>query len=77
LRQELDQLARSFEASTDRPSEIAKNRLSVLIEGLGRDVESVCRIVACAEASGPSGSLVEFRDRLHDAVRDWRTGAGV
>jgi hypothetical protein len=73
----MNQLGRSFEASTDKPSEIAKNRLTVLLEGLGREVEETCRIVAREEACGPSGGLVEFRDHLHDAIREWRTSAGL
>lgn len=77
LRTVLDQLTRSFEASTDKPSEIAKSRLYVLLEGLGRDVEGTCRIVAREAATAPSGALIEFRDHLHDAIRRWRTSAGV
>lgn len=73
LKGELDLLGRSFESSTDRKSEIAKQRLGVLLEGLGRDVEDVCRRVARIEAEAESGALVEFRDMLDDAVRDWRS----
>jgi predicted ATPase len=74
LRHEMEQLERVFEATTDKVSEVSKNRLYVLLEGLGREIEDVCRIVARDEASNPRGSLIEFKTNLNDAIRDWRTG---
>lgn len=73
LQKEMTHLERSFEATTDKASEVAKNRLYVLVEGLGRDMEEVCRIVAREEASSVDGSLIEFKNNLHDAIRDWRS----
>jgi hypothetical protein len=75
LRNMMEHLERSFEATTDRAGEISKNRLYVLLEGLGREVEDVCRIVAREEASNTHGSLIEFKTNLHDAIRDWRSSA--
>lgn len=71
LRRELDQVGRVFEAATDRPSEIAKHRLRTLLEGLGHDVDTVCRLVARTEAK--DGSLHDFCSRLHDAINLWRS----
>ncbi len=76
LEMEMAALRRSFAASTDRPPEVAKQRLHVLMEGMGRDVADVGRIVARTEANATNGTLVDFRDRLHDTIRDWRSQAG-
>jgi len=76
LKMELDQLQQSFSASTDKKSEIAKQRLQVLVEGMGRDITAVCREVSRFEATSPDGALIEFRDQLHDAIRDWRSQSG-
>lgn len=71
LRKEIEQVGRIFESATDKPSEIAKHRLQNLIEGLGRELNDVCRIVACHEAK--EGSLVDFRSKIHDAINLWRS----
>lgn len=76
LRSELRALAQSFAASTDKKPEVAKQRLQVLVEGMGRELTAVCREVSRHEASADDGTLIEFRDMLHDAIRDWRSQSG-
>ncbi|MCX7048869.1 MAG: AAA family ATPase [Candidatus Sumerlaeota bacterium] len=70
LERQLNLVGRSYESAVGKKSDVAKYRLGSLLEGLGHTVENVCRVVGYAEAD--SGFLVEFRERLHDAIIAWR-----
>jgi hypothetical protein len=77
LTREMSALDQTFQAATDRPSEIAKQRLGLLLEGCGREIEDACRKIARYEARSSDGELVDFRDQLIDAVQEWRSQSGV
>jgi predicted ATPase len=73
---ELDTLGRSFLGATDKKATIAKERLSLFGERIGRTAEEITRFVARHEADSTSGRLVDFRDQLEDIVREWRSQSG-
>jgi len=75
LLRQLANQERLYESATDKPSEIAKNRLRALVENASRSVPELLREIAKMETQKQRGEVKEIADRLQDFIRDWRAEA--
>lgn len=61
-----------YDAASDTPSEIAKNKLRSLSEELHREASEICRIVARLEADKRDSDIQPLVNDLRDILRQWR-----
>lgn len=68
----LDQLDAIYDAASDSPSEIAKNKFRSLSESLNRDASEICRIVARMEVDKRDSDIQSLVNDLQGILRQWR-----
>ena len=61
-----------YDAASDTPSEIAKNKFRSLSEELRREASEICRIVARLEADKRDSDIQPLVNDLRDILRQWR-----
>lgn len=76
LRTKLHEIDNLYAGAADKPSAIAKNKLSTLAEFLARTVPAMLREIGSKEASDKAGEADEVVNHLQDAINDWRTAGG-
>ena len=72
LLDEMGRLDAIFDSASDRPSEIAKEKIRGLATFLNRNVPEICRTVAQTEAAQPKSDLQPLVEELTDVVEKWR-----
>ena len=70
----MNRLDSIYDSASDRPSEIAKEKLRGLSDELGWDTPDICRAVARLEAARRESDIQPLLDRLVDALGRWRAG---
>ena len=66
------QLDATYDAASDSPSEISKNKFRSLSESLHRDTSEICRIVARLEAEQEESDIQPLVNDLRGILRQWR-----
>jgi predicted ATPase len=61
-----------FSGAADKPSAIAKGKLTTLAEATARGVPDMIRLIAKTEAVLNSGDVYSLATQLEDVVRQWR-----
>lgn len=61
-----------YDAASDSPSEIAKNKFRSLSEELRRDATEICRIIARLEANNEESDIQPLVNDLRGILRQWR-----
>ena len=61
-----------YDAASDPPSEIAKNKLRSLSDELHREDSEICRIVARLEANKSDSDIQSLVNNLRGILRQWR-----
>ncbi len=66
------QLDATYDAASESPSEISKNKFRSLSESLHRDTSEICRIVARLEAEQEESDIQPLVNDLRGILRQWR-----
>lgn len=72
LSTKMRQLDAIYDAASESPSEIAKNKLRSLSEDLNREASEICRIVARLEADNRDSDIQPLVNDLRGIIRQWR-----
>ena len=72
LSRRISRLDSVYDSASDRPSQIAKTKLRVLAEALGRNAPDICRVVARLEANRKESDIQPLVEGLQDALQQWR-----
>ena len=72
LSTKMNQLDAIYDAASDSPAEIAKNKFRSLSEELRRDASEICRIVARMEAEQEESDIQPLVNDLRGILRQWR-----
>ena len=72
LSTKMNQLDAIYDAASDSPAEIAKNKFRSLSEELRRDASEICRIVARMEAEQEESDIQPLVSDLRGILRQWR-----
>ena len=72
LSTEMRQLDAIYNAASESPSEIAKNKLRSLSEDLNKEASEICRIVARLEADNRDSDIQPLVDEIRGILRQWR-----
>ena len=62
-----------YASAADKPTNIAKNRLTSLVEEFARTVPELFRLIGRREAERNSGDVFTFMNEIEDSIRDWRS----
>ena len=74
LTERMNRLDSIYDLASDRPSEIAKEKLRELSDELGWDTPDICRTVARLEVGRKESAIQPLVDGLIDAFGQWRAG---
>jgi len=72
LRGKLAEIDNLYASAADKPSSIAKNKLSTLADSLARSTPSIVRDAARTEAAQGAGEAHDVVNLFQDAINDWR-----
>ncbi len=72
LTNQITRLNAIFKIASDTPSEIAKNKLSVLSEKIGRNTLDICRIVARQETRTPQSQIQPLVEQIETTLQNWQ-----
>lgn len=70
----MNRLESIYDSASDRPSEIAKEKLRGLSDELRLDAPDICRTVARLEVGRKESAIQPLVDGLIDAFGQWRAG---
>lgn len=76
LLERMHRLDAIYDAASDRPAEIAKNKVRDLAQGLGRAVPEICRLVARSESLRPDSEIQPLVEGIENALIQWRAASG-
>ncbi len=75
LRQKLVDFNNLYASAADKPTAIAKNKLSSLALDCSRSVPEMFRLAGRIEASQGKGDIYDVMNRLQEYINAWRSGA--